>query len=275
MRAAALALAITVIVPSAHAGFAVDLPIVTHTTGTSTTFFTSIDVTNHTSQTTDVNFEYIANDLSVDALGKLTTLGARGNFHTDDILTYLASNGFLTAAQANGFGTLLITFKSASFTTGDEASVTARIYNFLNAGQKPSVGLAYRGVALRKNGKHALSSIINNTTGLTNSSPSVITNLGLENVGIDDAGTFLSDVITLKLTFYDPTNGNVVGSQPIFTLGPGQMLQVNDVWKTASLPSNLTAVLVSVSETVGTSQIRGYVVVKDTNTNDGAFFFME
>lgn len=257
------------------AAFSVDLPIVSHTTGSSTTFFTALDVTNHTSLTTDVTFEYIATDLSVDASGKLATLGAYGNFHADDILTYLASQNAITAAQANGFGTMLIGFSSASFTTGSEASVTARVYNFLNSGQKPSVGLAYRGLVLRKNGAHTISSVINNTTGLTDATPSVITNVGLENVGIDDSGAVQTDVITLKATFYDPKNGNVVGSQPTFSLGAGQMTQVNDIWKSANLPADATTLIMSVAETAGTATIRGYVVVKDTNTNDGAFFFME
>ena len=262
--------------PVAYGAFAVDLPVVTHTQGVSTTFYTALDVTNHTSQTTDVNFEYLASDLSIDATGKLTTLGARGNFHSDDILTYLASQNFITTAQANnGFGTLLITFANATFINGNEASATARVYNYLNAGQRPSVGLAYRGVVLRKNGAHSLSSIIDNTTNLTDNSPSVITNMGLENIGIDDAGALATAVITLKLTFYDPRTGNAVGSQPDVTLGPGQMMQINDVWKTANLPADATTVVVSVTETTGTAQIRGYVVVKDTSTNDGSFFFMQ
>src|SRR5437667_8682502 len=91
-----------------YGGFAVDLPIVTHTQGVSTTFYTSLDVTNHTSDSTDVTFEYLANDLSVDAVGTLATLSPHGNFHSDDILPYLASKGFITSAQGNnGFGTLL------------------------------------------------------------------------------------------------------------------------------------------------------------------------
>src|SRR5579859_3420948 len=128
---------------AAYGAFSVDLPIVTHTQGVSTVFYTALDVTNHTSQTTDVNFEYLSNDQTVAASGKLTSLGAYGNFHTDDILPYLASQNFITSAQASSFGTLLITFSNTTFTNGNEASVTARLYNYVNSGQKPSVGLAY------------------------------------------------------------------------------------------------------------------------------------
>lgn len=258
----------------AYASFSIDLPIVTHSKGVSTTFYTALDITNNTTQSVDVNFEYVANDLSVVTGGTLTTLGPHGNFHTDDLLPYLASQAFMTPSNVNGFGTLLLTFVNASFTTGTEASATVRIYNYLNAGQKPSVGLAYRGKPLRRSGSHVLTSVINNTTGLTDSSPSVITNAGLENLGIDDSGNLVPDIVTLKATFYDPRTGNVIGRQPTFVLAPGQMLQINDVWKSENLPGDATAAVMTVTETTGTAQIRGYVVVKDSNTNDGSFFFM-
>src|SRR5512142_58707 len=165
MKKFALALLISLVTFPAFAVFSVDLPIVTHAVGASATFYTSMDVTNNTAQPTGVNFEYVSSDGSVDVSGTLVTaLGPHGNFHSDDVLGTLASKGAITAAQAQGgFGTLLITFANPSFTTGNEASVTVRVYNFLNAGQKPSVGLAYRGVVLRKNGSHALSTIISNT----------------------------------------------------------------------------------------------------------------
>lgn len=261
----------------AFAVFSVDLPIVTHAVGASATFYTSMDITNNSAQPTGVNFEYVSSDLSVDVSGTLVAaLGPRGNFHTDDVLGTLASQGAITAAQAtNGFGTLLITFANPSFTTGNEASVTVRVYNYLTAGQKPSVGLAYRGVVLRQNGAHSLSTVISNTTGVAGTTPSVVTNLGLENVGINDAGTGDATPVTLQLTFYDPATGAQVGPQPTVTLGPGQVTQLNDLWTRYGLPQSATSLLVTAAEISGTAQIRGYVSVKDTITSDGSFFFMQ
>ena len=262
----------------AFAVFSVDLPIVTHAVGASATFYTSMDVTNNTAQPTGVNFEYVSSDLAVDVSGTLVAvLGAHGNFHTDDVLGTLASQGAITSAQAaSGFGTLLLTFMNPSFTTGNEASVTVRVYNFLNAGQRPSVGLAYRGIVLRKNGSHSLSTVVNNTTTVTNNAtPSVVTNLGLENVGINDAGVGDSTPITLQLTFYDPATGNQVGPQPTVSLSAGQVTQLNDLWSRYSLPTSSNALLLTVTETAGTAQIRGYVSIKDTITSDGSFFFMQ
>jgi hypothetical protein len=261
----------------AFATFSVDLPVVTHAVGATATFYTSMDVTNNTSQPTGVNFEYVSSDLAVDVSGTLVVaLNPRGNFHTDDVLGALAAQGAITSAQAaNGFGTLLLTFTNPSFTTGNEASVTVRVYNYLTPGQKPSVGLAYRGVIVRKNGSHSLSTVINNTTGLTDNTPSVVTNVGLENVGINDAGLGDGTPITLQLTFYDPATGNAVGPQPSVTLGPGQVNQLNDLWSRYALPAGATSLLLTVTETSGTAQIRGYVSIKDVSTNDGSFFFMQ
>jgi hypothetical protein len=277
MKNPLVAILVSVLACPAFAIFSVDLPIVTHAVGASATFYTSMDVTNNTSQPTGVNFEYVSSDLAVDVSGTLVAaLGPRGNFHTDDVLGTLASQGAITPAQAaSGFGTLLLTFMNPSFTTGNEASVTVRVYNFLTAGQKPSVGLAYRGIVLRKNGSHSLSTVISNTTGLTSNTPSVVTNLGLENVGINDAGVGDSVPVTLQLTFYDPATGNQVGPQPTVALGPGQVTQLNDLWSRYGLPASATSLLVTVAETSGTAQIRGYVSVKDTMTNDGSFFFMQ
>ncbi len=259
------------------AAFAVDLPIVTHAAGATTTFYTSLDVTNNTSQPTGVSFEYISSDLSVDAVGTLTaTLGGHGNFHTDDVLGFLGSQGFITAAQAaNGFGTMLLTFSNPAFTTGTEASASVRIYNYVNAGSPASVGLAYRGQVLRRNGSHTLYSVVNNTTAVTNGTPQVVTNLGLENIGIDDTGAVTSGTITLQLTFYDPVTGNQVGPQPTVTLAPGQVMQLNDLWTKYSLPAGSNQLQLTVAETSGTAQIRGYLSVKDIITSDGSFFFMQ
>jgi hypothetical protein len=257
------------------ATFNVDLPVVTHVQGATTTFYTSLDITNHTGASTGVSFEYISSDLAVDATGSLPPLAPHGNFHTDDILTYLASHNFITPAQgASGFGTMLITFSNPTFTNATEASATARIYNYLNAGQRPSVGLAYRAIPLSLNGSHTVSTVIQDTSA-TASGASIVTNLGLEDVGINDAGQVDTNPITIQLTFYDPATSAQVGPQPTVTLKSGQVTQINSVWAAYGLPTNMNNLVVVATETAGTAQIRGYVSLKDTATNDGSFFFMQ
>jgi hypothetical protein len=276
MKVARLAIVLLSVAAPALAGFSVDLPLVAGLQGVSTRFYTSIDVTNNSSGPTDVIFEYIATDLSVDVAGTLVTgLPAYGNFHADDLMVYLAGQGYLTQGQStNTKGTLLLTFTAAGFTTGSEASASVRTYNYITAGQAPSVGYAYRAIPLRKNGSHTVSSIINDTS-TAGSGSQVITNLGIENVGIDDNGAVVAAPITVQLTFRDPTTGAVVGQQPTVQLAPGQVTQLNDVWTKYGLPHSLQAVLVSAAETAGTAQIRGYVIAKDLYTNDGSFLFMQ
>lgn len=277
MKLAKALLTVCLIAPSAFGAFSVDLPIVTRAQGATTTFYTSIDITNNAPQPTDVTYEYISADLSIDVTGTLVrNLAGRGNFHQDDLMQYLASTGAITSAQANStFGTLLLTFTNPSFVNGNEASATVRVYNYLNNGQRPSIGLAYRAIPMRKNGSHSLSTVISNTTQADPSVPSVVTNMGLENAGINDAGQADATPVTLQLTFYDPATGAQVGQQQTVTLNAGQVTQINDVWGRYGLPTSATSLLVSVAETAGTAQIRGYVSVKDTFTNDGSFFFMQ
>jgi hypothetical protein len=240
-------------------GFSVDLPIVGRVHGINTTFFTALDVTNNTSSSTDVVFTWIPADGSAVRSGTLTTLGGFDNLHVDDFIGSLASSG-LVASPNDTFGTLLLTFTNPAFRNGTEATAVARIYSFVSGTSGATYGLGYRARALQTNGAHSLSSIVRGGNG-------IVTNLGVENVGIDDAGNPDNNPVTVQLTFFDPTTGAQSGSPILFTLNPGQVMQLNDVAK-----SNLIAF---VDEVAGTAQIRGYVVMKDAATNDGSFVFMQ
>lgn len=258
------------------AGFSVDLPVVTRVQGSTTFFYTSLTVTNNSATTTDVLFEYISADYTVDASGILVAgLAGHASFHTDDLIQYLADQGFITSAQAaSSFGSLLLNFSASAFTNGNEASAVARIYNYQVTGQRPSIGFAYRGLVLRQNGTHSVSSVIRNTAGLT-SGPDISTNLGLENVGINDAGAVDATPVTIQLSFFDGATGAAVGGHPSYTLKSGQIIQINGAWSAFGLPAGTHEVLVVATETAGTAQIGGYVVLKDNATNDTSFFFMQ
>jgi hypothetical protein len=277
MRKLLVMLVVAVVAAPAFAGFAVDLPLVAGLQGVSTRFYTAIDITNHSSQATDVAFEYISTDYSVDAHGTLITgLPGYGNFHTDDIIVFLGNQGFLTPGQAaNTKGTLLLTFTNPSFTQGNEAVVTVRTYNFLTPGQTPSVGYAYTGFPLRREGAHALTGTIGDTSSAGGGVPVLITNLGIEDIGINDAGQVDTTPVTVQLTFVDPSTGSQVGPQPTVNLQSGQVIQLNNLWSAYGLPHSATSLLVNVTETSGTAHIRAYVILKDVSTNDSSMFFMQ
>ena len=246
-------------------GFSVDLPIVGRVRGATTTFTTALDITDNSPQSTDVEFFFTPADGSSPHSGLLATLSGFDNLHFDDFLQALVSAGVMTPNQAdNAFGSLLLTFTNPSFRTGTEATAVARIFS--SATPTGTYGLAYRARPIETNGAHSLSSVIRNGSG-------IVTNMGFENLGVDDRGAVVADPVTVRLTFFDPATGTPVGSQPTFTLRPGQVIQLNDVFRQFNLTQ--TAAVVFVDEVGGASQIRGYVVLKDTATNDGAFVFMQ
>ncbi len=246
-------------------GFSVDLPIVGRVRGATTTFFTALDITNNTPQSTNVEFFFTPADGSAPRSGRLANLPGFGNLHFDDFLQALASAGVITPNQAdNSFGTLLLTFTNPSFRTGTEATAVARIFSL--ATPSGTFGLAFRARPIETNGPHSLSSVIRNDSG-------IVSNIGIENLGVDDRGGVLTDTVTVRLSFFDPATGTSVGPQPTLTLTPGQVIQLNDVFRQFGLTQ--TSLLVFVDEIAGTSQVRGYVVLKDTATNDGAFVFMQ
>jgi hypothetical protein len=111
-----------------------------------------------------------------------------------------------------------------------------------------------------------------NTAGL-NSGPDLSTNLGLENVGIDDTGAVTTAPVTIQLSFYDGATGNAIGGHPSYTLKPGQIIQINNAWTTFNLPAGTHEALVVAAETGGTAQIGLYVALKDNATNDVSLFF--
>lgn len=253
----------------ADAGYSVDLPIVGRVRGATTTFYTALDVTNNTASSTEVDFTYIPSGGTSPRSGILTTLGGYDNLHIDDFIQALVSGGILPGtALDNTYGTLLLTFTNAAFHNGTEATAVARIYSFAGASGGPTYGLAYRALALQTNGAHSLSTIVRSGDGL-------VTNIGIENVGIDDAGA-ATGAATVSLSFFDPSTGAATGAQTQLSIAPGQVIQINDVLSQPSfqLPAGKILILF-VDEVSGTAQIRGYSVLKDTFTNDGSMVFMQ
>ncbi|HKS25086.1 MAG TPA: hypothetical protein VJZ76_19990 [Thermoanaerobaculia bacterium] len=115
----------------------------------------------------------------------------------------------------------------------------ARVYSVTPDG-KGTYGIAYRAPALTTNGAHALTSIVRAGGG-------IVSNVGIENVGIDDAGA-------------------AAGPQP-------SSRSRRD--RSCSSTTRRGRTRFFVDEIAGTAQIRGYVVMKDTTTNDGSFVVMQ
>ena len=118
-------------------GFSVDLPVVGRVHGATTTFFTALDVTNNTTQPTDVDFMFTPADGSTPRAGVLASLAGFDNAHFDDFLQALSSAGVITPNQAqNTFGTLLLTF------TNPFSLRTMVSTSYMNQAFTPGVGAA-------------------------------------------------------------------------------------------------------------------------------------
>src|SRR5512140_525328 len=259
---------------SAGGGFSVDLPVVARARGFSTTFFTSLDITNNTAQPTDVDFFYTPADGSATRSGSFGTLLGFDNMHTEDVLLSLVSGGILPPGQAdNMFATMLLTFDNPAFRTGNEATAVARVWSFASGSAGPTNGTAYRAQPLHTGGAHVLAGLVRNGDGL-------LTNVGIENIGIDDAGDPVEAPLSVRLTFFDPRTGAPVGTQPTVVLPPGRMTQISDIFDVDGTnsyqpPAGAPALIVFAEVVSGTAQIAGYVVWKDTETNDGSFVVMQ
>ena len=246
-------------------GFSVDLPIVGNVHGATADFFTALDVTNNSAESTGVEFYFTPADGSGARSGTLGTLNGFDNLRLDDFLQALAAAGIIPPNQTSDmFGSLLLTFTNPSFHIGTEATAVARVFSRGAAGG--TIGLAYRALPIETDGPHSLSSIIRNDGGF-------VSNIGIENLGVDDAGVLLQDPVTVRLNFYDPATGAPVGGQPTIVLAPGQVVQLNDVFSQFALAQ--PTLLLFVDEVEGSGQIRGYVVMKDVVTNSGSFVFMQ
>jgi len=257
-------------------GFTVFLPIVGKVLG-STIFYTSLDVTNTANQSVPVSYFFFNTDGSIAKSGSLTTLAPVQNFHRDDFIQYMVERGILTSSQAaNIFGTLLLTFDNASFTEGTEASAVARIFNYYPSGTSgPTIGLAYRGEVLQTNGAHKLSSVIRSTVRSNiQNGPVVYTNVGFQNMVIDDAGNSTTGAVTIRVQVFDASTGLLLTTRDVGPLGPGQSTITSDVWGAWQLPATTESAILVATQTAGTAQISGWVTILDSTTRDGSFFLM-
>ncbi len=257
-------------------GFTVFLPIVGKVVG-STIFYTSLDVANASNQSVPVTYFFFNTDGSISKSGSLTTLPPRGNFHRSDFIQYMVDQGILTSTQGgNIFGTMLLTFDNASFTEGTEASAVARIFNYYPSGTSgPTIGLAYRADVLQTNGAARLSSGIRNTVGSNSQNgPVVYTNVGFQNMVIDDAGNSTTGAVMIRVEVFDPGTGQLLTTRDIGPLGPGQSTIVSNVWATWQLPAVTESAILVATRTAGTAQISGWVSILDSTTRDGSFFLM-
>jgi hypothetical protein len=243
---------------------------------------TSVDISNNT--TTDgvnavMQYCYAVNDAFQGCTNQLSiSLGHLDNFHSDDIVGYLQSQGVLApGAQDNSLGTLLVTFTNLPSSDGWEGTVTASTYNRVSE-VDPLRGTVGCGQLASLFFDSATTSLVG-TAHDTVPAPSLQAGslgavLGIHNT--DALGT-LSNV-TVDVTLYDAATGAPVGNQITLSgIAPGELRLVNDLFAQAAVPTNVTSVIVFAdtrNTTPNAPTIEGFILTQDTDDGDTRFHDM-
>ncbi len=261
------------------AAYSVQVNIVTRVQGTAF-FRTAIDITNNTNTdgvVAQVQYCYAFGGNFQCTQSIDIGLAALDNFHDDDMVQYLGTQGVLVpGADAASFGTLLVTFQNLPSNFGWEGTVTARTYSPLDAAN-PNAGtlaIAYPGSLFFESANTTLVGTLRNTLTAPTEAGALRTNLGVTNTDLSGVGP-----VHVALSFYDPATGQAVGNVlNINNLQPGEVRQTNNVWAAASIPSSVQSVIAFAditSPTSGFPTIEGYVNILDDDTKDGAYFEMK
>jgi hypothetical protein len=266
---------------------------------------TAVDLTNNTSRAgvqAHIQFTY-ANAACAATGGICRTspfviaLAGLDNFHTDDMVQYLDSQGLLAAgAVDSAVGTLLITFDNLASANGWEATATARIYNRVNESDpsQGTYGYAFPASLFFESAHQTLAGTVRDTTPAALSGASIQgsqrTNIGIRNTDIDaPSGSANRPPVNVQITFYDvtpgsPTNGQRVGNAiPVTGMIAGEVRIAGNVFSLAQIPSNVSAAICFIDVTspapvpgvLTSPTIEGFIVVIDNQTQDGSYFEMK
>ena len=265
--------------------YSVEVPVLARVQGTAF-FRTSVDINNNTSKngvTAQFQFSYTCVAASCSPVGgfyrtnlQTVTLQGLGNFHQDDFIQYLDSQGALVPGAVQGtIGTLLVTFANLNSSAGWEGTVVARTYNRLNEADASSgtVGFAYNASLFFESADTTLVAYGRDTKSNPTIAGKLRTNLGVRNTDINAT----NQNVTVVVTTYDTVSGSRVGNAVTLSgIQPGELRQISDLWATAGIPSTVNSVIVFIDNPSPTSTsptFEGYATIIDGQaTQDAAFF---
>jgi len=254
---------------------------------------TAIDLTNNTENNgviARVQYSYTCTGCAGGGFFRtnpiVIPLAGLDNFHSDDMVTYLASQpqtGLAADAVNGAIGTLLVTFDNLPSTNGWEGTAIARLYNRVNENDpnQGTVGYAFPGSLFFESAHMTQVAIVRDTSSpdaaAANTQGSQRTNLGVRNTDIDGdnfPGTDRHVSITVQL--FDPTTGNAVGSALNTTnMLPGEVRIFGNVFQLAGVPANVNEAIAFIdvqSPTESSPTIESFVVTIDNTTVDGSYF---
>jgi len=263
------------------AGYSVQLNIVTRVVGASF-YRTAVDVTNNTNTdgvTASYQYCFTLNGAYQGCTSPAAiTLHNFDNFHTDDIIDYMGTQGQLPPGASDAsFGTFIVTFSNLPSNNGWEGTIVGRTYNAADNADpsKGTVAIAYLGSLFFESSQGTIQAIVRDTVPAPTDAGALRTNIGVTNTGLNnDPGTSLD----FAITFYNTDTGAIVGDQlvPPHPIQVGEVFQFNDVFTAAHIPTDVTSCIAFIDITspqgAKPDTIEAYVNVLDAGTNDGAYY---
>jgi hypothetical protein len=260
----------------AAVGLGVNLPLVARLIGAgSTLYLSTVDIANHSSAATEVDFYLDGVNLRTSAPisvnGFITTRGSsslmqgRSTAHFDDFIDDLVQAVILpTTIESDGFiGSVLFVFNG--FNRSGQGSATVRFYNASGGG---TIGQALRGHEMSNNEPQTLVASVYDMRG--KSGPQLYPNLFINNTGLTPSGAAASGPVGVHIQAYADSNGSAVGVPIDTSIGIGQTVGVSDVLNRMSVPLSEDTVIVFVTVTSGTAAIAGVSAEVDETTRDGS-----
>jgi hypothetical protein len=271
---------------AAAAGLGINIPLAARLVGSGNTLYvTSIDVSNHSTSTVQVDFYFdgvnSATQAPVTITGSVSLTGlvrqgdarlrARSNVHFEDFISALADAQMLPAeAREQGvIGSVLFVFNNLS--KSGQAAVTARFKNDLAGG---TVGVALRGREMTNSEPQRLVVAVRDTRGNARGEAQVYPNLFINHTGLTPAGQGDTSLVTVELTAVSNSTGQGIGSPVNVTIASGNTALVGSLLQALQVPAGDDTILVYARVTSGSAAIHGIVSQVDATTRDGSVFEM-
>lgn len=270
---------------AAASGLGLNLPLAARLVGAGNVLYTtSIDVSNHTGSSAQVDFYFDGVNLRtrepIVITGMVTNAGLRvrdtgvlrrrSTVHFEDFVSAMAAAQLLPAAAVSDgvLGSVLFVFDG--FTKTGQGSVYARFRNNREGG---SVG-SLRGREITADEPQRLVSAVRDSRGNTSGEAEAYPNLFVNNMGLTPAGEPTSDAVSVEVSAISSRTGESVGVPLTLSIGAGQTAAINSVLEALQVPAEDRTVLVTVRVTSGNAAIHGIVAQIEATTLDGSVFEM-
>jgi hypothetical protein len=268
-------------------GVAINVPLAARLVGAGNTLFiTSVDVTNHSTNATQVDFYFDGvnnrTGAAVVLTGSVTASGlvaqgagvmrGRSNVHLEDFFASLIAAGMLPAGSlSDGFvGSALFVFNG--FTRSGEGAVTARFKNAFGGG---TVGVALRGREMTAAEPQQLVAAVRDTRGNGRGEDEIYPNLFINHTGVTPAGVGTSVPVIVELSAVSNTTGVATGTTTRITINSGQTAVLGSALQVLGIPAGSDdTILVYARVVSGNAAIHGIVSQIDNITRDGSVFEM-